>query len=350
MASRRYSPIGIDISASNLKLVQFRNQAGRPGLIAARRVEAAVPAGEEPGDAAATTKALRKALARGGFKSSRAVVTLPAADVVMRPLTLPAGKGDVAQLVRNEAAQFLECELDDALLDHVVLGEAKAAGERHLEVLAAGVAKERALRTLDLVSRAGLVPEAVDVAPLALCRLLLAVTEGDGATAAVDMGTHSTHAIVMDKRELRMSRLIDVGGETFTRAIAAGLEIAPSEAEALKRQHGAGLDGRDAPAAGGEAVKIATIIRDILRDRIESLASELSRLLRYFAAQHQGRRVERLVLFGGGSALKHLDTILAGHLGVEVTAGAPIRQITGDDGDADEGAFAVATGLALRDV
>jgi type IV pilus assembly protein PilM len=355
MASRRYSAIGIDIGADALKMVQFCSRSGGRNLVAARRVEAPLPAGDEPGDAAAATKTLRRALASAGFKPGRAVVTLPAADVAVRPLTLPAGKKDVAEMVRAEAAGFLDCSPDEALLDHVVLGEAKAAGERHLEVLAAAVRKDQALRMLDVLARAGVVAEAVDIAPLALCRLLLAVVGNtDGAAAAVDIGAHATHAIVMDKRELRMSRLIELGGDTFTQAIAAGLEIAPAEAEALKRQHGAGLDGRSAPGTdGAEAVKIASIIHDILRDPIGSLASELSRLLRYFAAQNQGRRVERVVLFGGGASLKHLDTILAEQLGIEVSVGAPIRQITGDAAEADggnEGAFAVAAGLALRDV
>ena len=81
------------------------------------------------------------------------------------------------------------------------------------------------------------------------------------------------------------------------------------------------------------------------------LAAELHKLLRYFSAQNQGRSVEKVVLFGGGAPLKHLDRLLTERLGTPVEVGAPLTHLAGRPVELKDGcepAYAVAAGLALR--
>ncbi|MFO7898043.1 MAG: type IV pilus assembly protein PilM [Planctomycetota bacterium] len=360
---RRHSPIGIDIGPTAVKLVQFRARALGLELLAAARLELPFPNnGEGKPDRAAFSRELHKELKAAAFGVRRAVVTLPAADVDVRPLTLPTDHNDVARMVRWEAESYLDYPTDEAILDHVVLGEAKAAGERRLEVLAAAARKTRVLAALDLLARAGLLVDAVDIVPLALTRALqYAQPEADRATVAVDIGAATTHTVIADGGELRMSRTLDFGGDALTDAIAEALEVGRDEAEHLKRQHGVGLvdevpaeaDLEEPTAESEEARKIARIINDILRDKLDQLARELSKLLRYFSAQNQGRRVEQVFLVGGGGSLRDLDRVLAARLDAEVKHGAPIRRITRRAGAADgvdDGALAVAAGLALRGI
>ncbi len=363
---QKHSPIGIDIGKDSIKLVQFRSRGDGLALLAAGKLDAQFPGtgnGNGSAEQAAFIKDLKKLLTRRKFGARRAVVALPVSDVDVRPLTLPSGKQDIAKMVRWEANSYLGYDAENAIIDHIVLGEAKSAGETRLEVLATAVEKGKVLNSLNLLSRAGIIAEAVDIVPLALCRLLcVSPGEADSAAAAVDIGAESTHAVIVDNQELRMSRTIDIGGDALTQAISTALEIDPKEAQALKHQHGAGTveDVRrdpenpseaGEPAASYEVRKIAHIINDILRDKLDLLAEELSKLLRYFSAQNQGRRVERVLLVGGTASLKHLDTLLTRRLGAQVEVGAPITRITGQPPElkgGNEGAFAVATGLALR--
>jgi type IV pilus assembly protein PilM len=170
----------------------------------------------------------------------------------------------------------------------------------------------------------------------------------------VDIGAHCTHAVITDDNELRMSRTIETGGDLLTDLISAALEISREEAEVLKCQHGTGVTN-DAPAAlalSEESRKIAHIMNDILRDKLDFLATELAKLFRYFSAQNQGRRVEKVLLVGGGASLKHLNTLLAERLATDIEVDNPISRLTAQPVDlknANEGSFAVAIGLALRD-
>ena len=355
----KYSPIGIDLGGSP-KLVQFRLKGNppQPELHAAASLPLRIPNnGESETERETFVKELKKSMSSAHFGPRRAVIALPSSDVHMRPLTLPIDEHDIAKKVRWEAESYLECPVEDAVIDHIVLGEATTAGERRLEVLAVSADKHKVLTTLDLLSRAGLTTEIIDIIPLALCRALQAAhATPDSAAAAIDIGSRTTTAVIIMNNELRMARPIKIGGDTLTEAIQAALEISAEEAEILKCQHGAGAvrdeqGGFEPHAAEDEPNKIARIVHDILREHLDRLAGELQKLFRYFSAQHQGRTVEQIFLVGGGGALKHLDELLASRLNTQVDVGELLAQITGNQAELKRGndsSYAVAAGLALR--
>lgn len=357
---QRHSAVGIDIGKGAVKLVQLRRKGDSFELVAAATLKRDFPNDGEGSEArAGFIREMKKVLAVRKFAAGKAVVSLAASDVDIRLLTLAVDDKDVATKVRWEAESYLGYDAANAIIDQVVLGEAKSAGERRLEVLAAAVEKGRMLSSLEVLSGAGLVPEAVEIAPLALCRLLYRLeNETDEAVAAVDIGAASTHAVIMNNRELRMTRTIDIGGDAFTEAIRAALEISPDEAEVLKCQHGIGAadeggGGGEEAAEGDESRKIGRIIRDILRDKVNVLELELQKLFRYFSAQSQGRTVERVLLVGGGAALGQVDARLAARLNTRVEVGNPLSRLTGgrvELREGNEGSYAVAAGLALREV
>jgi type IV pilus assembly protein PilM len=351
--TQKQSPIGIDISRGRVKMVQFRRRGAGVGLLAAGSLDVALRGNDnDDGDRQDTVRQLKKALLRRKFGARRAVLSLPPPETDVRPLTLPADAHDLTKMIRWEVESYVDYPVDEAIVDHVVLGEAKSAGERRLEVLAATARQCRVVAICDLLARAGLMVEAVDIVPLALGRLVDAIEAGPGdATAAVDIGAQSTHAVIIDDHELRMSRTIGLGGDTFTEAITLALEISTKEAEVLKAQHGTGRVDAE-PAEADESGKIARIVNDILRNKLDLLATELAKLFRYFSAQNQGRAVGRVVLLGGGGALKHLDEFLTERLSTPVEVGRPLCGVTGDEPDlpdSAEGAYAVAAGLALRE-
>ena len=355
----KYSPIGIDLGGSP-KLVQFRMKGNppQPQLHAATSLTLPIPNnGNTEEERDTFVKELKSSLSSAHFGSRRAIIALPSSDVHMRPLTLPVDEHDLAKRVRWEAESYIEGPIEDSVIDHVVLGEATTAGERRLEVLAISADKHKVLTTLDLLNRAGLTTETVDISPLALCRVLQAAhTDPDTAAAAIDIGAQITTTVIAMNDELRMARPIAVGGDTLTDAIQTALEINPEEAEILKRQHGVGSrnpEHGESDAGDPQQVpnKIAQIVHDILREHIDRLADELQKLFRYFSAQHRGQSVERVFLLGGGGALKHLDELLASRLNTQVDVGEPLAQITGSDVELKRGndsSYAVAAGLALR--
>ncbi len=350
----KYSPIGIDLGGSP-KLVQFRLKGNppQPELHATASLTMPIPNnGNTEAERETFVKKLKKSISNARFGSRRAIIALPASDVHMRPLTLPVDEHDLAKRVRWEAESYIEGPIENAVIDHVVLGKATTAGERRLEVLALSADKSKVVSTLDLLASTGLTTDTVDIIPLALCRALQAThTDTDNAVAAIDIGAQTTTTVIVMNDELRMARPIAIGGDTLTEAIQTALEISQEEAEILKIQHGAGSAGTEHVVLQEEPNKIAQIVHDILREHLDRLADELVKLFRYFSAQHRGRTVERVFLVGGSGALKHLDELLASRLNAQVSVGEPLAQITGSEIELKRGndsSYAVAAGLALR--
>jgi type IV pilus assembly protein PilM len=141
----------------------------------------------------------------------------------------------------------------------------------------------------------GLTPSVIDVNTFALanawelCGLPDEDLEGASADgeergiALVDIGASLTSINVLSGGETRFSREIGMGGHAMTQAVARRLGVEVFEAEAIKR-------------AGDE--KEAEVLRAIT-PVLEDLTSEISLSLDY-VENHEGLRVEEILLSGGG--------------------------------------------------
>ena len=372
--SNSYSRIGIDFADSSVKLLQLERADGAFSVSASARIdlpENTELLGEEYCDT--IQKAIEAELSSGKFRGRKAVATIPADLADVRTVTILPGNGEETEKkLRWEAESYLSYNIDEAVIDHVVLGQARSDSESRTEVMVAAARKESVENLLAMTSRAGLALRAMEVVPCALGRLINNSTlgaQGHTALAMVDIGLSSSTVIILHKGDIRITRQIPHGGSQLTRLIAAGLEMNLRDAEALKRAHGMGLryddsvipldDGSLGAAPGPSAQagttvipeqRIGEVIRDLVRPAGDQFAEEIQKLLRYFAMQSDGDSVARMVLSGGGGYLKHLDLFLQEQLELPVATMETVSSFLGGQATAeDSAAFAVAAGLALRD-
>ena len=160
------------------------------------------------------------------------------------------------------------------------------------------------------------------------------------------------------------------GGREVTTAIMRHLNLTFSKAEAIKFRYGVMVDeartlpslegGPDVTADGTERLDssdIAAVLQDIVLPSLEKLEGELKKLVTYCAAEIRGVRVDKLILFGGGSLMKNLDRYLAMVTGMEVVVCDSLGFASGTDGERADGThgpessavYGTAAGLALRD-
>ncbi len=117
---------------------------------------------------------------------------------------------------------------------------------------------------------------------------------------------------------------------------------------------GAGLsDSSDAPMEGIDAATV----HSILLPQLEELVNEVRRSLEYHASRYPDAAVRRVVLIGGGAALKNIDAYFTQQLGIPTAIGNPLArlplrasQLAPDYIDRNGPALAVALGLAVRDM
>ncbi|MEI7444624.1 MAG: pilus assembly protein PilM [Burkholderiales bacterium] len=340
--------LGIDISASNVKLVELV-----PGGKARMRLEryaiepiergAIVDGNVEKPEAVAD--ALLRAIRRVGAKTRLAALALPSSAVIAKRITLPAGQDEESYelQVENEASQYIPFSIDEVNLDFQVLGPSPASDE-DVEVLLAASRKEKVEDRVAIAEMAGLRPVVIDVEPYAARASIDHVTrylpnEGDGMILAVfDIGQNTTNLTVVLNGQTIFERDQTFGGSQLTQDIVRLYGLTLEEAE-LKKKSG------DLPDNYGS---------ELLTPFVEQGATEVARSLQFFFTSTPHARVDRIFLAGGCAVTPGLaeavaertqvpTEIMSPFQGMEVAGGIRERQLR-----IDAPALMVGCGLAMR--
>ncbi len=225
----------------------------------------------------------------------------------------------------------------------------------------AAATRETVMEHIAVVQAAGLEPVGLMAEPHAVeqfWRNAHLAEDEEGCIAVLDLGAHKTSIHIFQGGELQFSRYVPTSGDAFTMAltgmIRAGeqeIELNTAQAESLKRQHGIPkVDDRGRTAEGIPLSQVAVRMRPVL----EKLETEISRSFDYYAFQFQGETISRLLLAGGGSQLKGIESFLAERFDVRVGFLDPLAPIVVQDSPkfaevdaANRPVVTVAVGLAL---
>jgi len=354
---KAFSPIGIDFQGNSAKMLQLWSDSGKAHTLAAAasvsftdsllKVEE-----EQPQRLVDEIKAAVKA---HGFQGKKAVISLPPKKADVRTLTLPGAEADLDKMLKWEAESYLHFDVANACIDYVKLGEVNAGNEKRSEVLVTAARRNYITRLLDLLAKAGLTVDVIDIVPMALCRLgaFVTGTDSDSPVSLLDIGRTSTIAVISNRGDLRLTRNIPRGGEQFTARIMESLDVSLEEAELLKREYGTGVANRGLSFGADQELvtktEVAGTIHEILRSELEDVASELHKLFRYFATQCKGASVGCGYLCGGGGRTKGLDAFLSEKTSVRIEMLPTLNTLfAGRDAPECGPEYAVAAGLALR--
>lgn len=348
LTQRRFGPIGVDVGARSVKLVQLTADH--------RRVVDAVR-WDFPGYASSSasgtehnerlTEALIQSREGRSFRGRDAVVCVGREDLFLQSLRVPkASKDAVRRLAQQEAAGRLPYPLSEAELQVVPVAEVRQQDALLTEVLLFACHRDRLRRQLDAVERAGLNPVAVDIEPAALlrgCRRQYRREEDrDQRLMYVHLGCSSTAVVIAEGDDALFVKYIDLGGQQMDEAVAHRLDMSAAQANALRKHNG----DRRADQQDPEITQsIATAVRPI----VERLAAELAMCVRYHSVTFRGRPLARMIL-GGGEAISALAGVLDRRLEVQCELANPLRPFGFADASNRSGQWDVAAGLALKQI
>lgn len=292
MIGRQGARTGIDLGSASVKLVRGVGKA---------RLERITHAAIEPWDAqggangmSGAAQGLLKLLAREGLRRGdlgRLAVSMGAEEASFREVVMPElTEAELAGALRFEARKHLNLdELTDAesgepVLTFQILGPAPAAedGGREMRVLLAAVSRKRRQAVLEVLRRAGLDPEVIDLEPLAgLNALFGQQPAGDEVLALVDLGARQA-AVHVSARQ----------GGFFSRSLSL-----PAPAAG------------DAPALAPYAENLRELIRETFT----------------FYRGRFRREIRSIYLGGGGALLPGLAGLLRGMVDWPVAVFDPLE-------------------------
>lgn len=352
MPGARVAPIGLDIAAERLHMVQFDAGAGRPVVRAAVSVPYAGGRDALLADPARLGALVRDAMASRPFRGRQVVSCLAPAD--MRTMVMSyqraAGQDDAAAIVR-ELRERLHAELDSLVVDYLpIRADDLQSAERSAIVVTAP--RERVLAYLAALAAARLQPVALDIGPAALARLVGALDAGRHTnTLLLNFGRARSYLSVIWGRRLMLDRDIDFGEDRLAQRLADVLGMGLPEALRLLHTHG--LDAQGGSSAA-RAAAIGHTVAEVLRPAFGVLAEEINKTLIYTASKTRGESVQRVRLLGSVARYPGVAAFVEELVSLPVEVLEPLRAF-----EARPGAFGadmpsrgvgigVAAGLALR--
>jgi type IV pilus assembly protein PilM len=348
---------GLKIGGSQLAAAQIRNN-GTPELVqlARQELEPGIIVGGELRDPEALADALKTFFK--DFKLPRQDVRLGIANNRIGVRTFEIGGiDDVKQLenaIRFRAHEALPIPIDEAVIDwHVLSEHPDDEGGITRRILLVVAYRDLVDRYVVACKKAGIKLVGIDLEAFALLRALAEplpdeAGPSNAAVVVVAVGHDRSTFAVSDGRVCEFTRVLDWGGASLNVAIARELNIAPSEAEPIKRA--LSLTHGDTPE--GLSEDETNRARTAVQRQLESFARELVSSLQFYQNQPGSLGIAELVLTGGTVHLHGLAEQLQGLIGVNVRVGDPLARVTVGKKvkNAEQvGSLAIAIGLGIED-
>jgi type IV pilus assembly protein PilM len=348
--------VGLKIGGSQLAAARIANNGAAELLQLARvDLDPGIVVSGELRDPDSLANALRDFFAKNKLPRKNVRLGIASNRIGVRTFEI-TGIDDPKQLenaIHFRAQEALPIPLDEAVLDYHVLEErVDDEGTRTKRVLLVVAYRELVDRYVDACKKAGIVLSGIDLEAFALLRALSAprpeLETGDSALVAVAIGHERSTFAVSDGRVCDFTRVLDWGGSALNVAIARALDLAPSEAESIKRI--VSLASADVP--NGIAYEQYSVAVDAVRKQVHTFARELVSSLQFYQNQPGSLGIGEIVITGGTANLVGLADELQRLIGVRVRVGDPLARLKITKKlpvDQPVGSLAVAIGLGIED-
>lgn len=306
--SKNNAILGVDIGTSNIKIVQISHDS-KIVLDTYGIVNTSYQLGGKNDEVAIGQMAntLKKLIQKAGITAKRCIISFPNSAVFTSVIELPKmSPEEIATSVEFEAKKYVPLALSEIDLSWSVIGDNSETAKTQ-KILLTAVPKQITKNYMQVFSLAGLQPEVAEIEALALIRSLIGSSQSN--CVIIDIGARSTGLNIIEKGYLRLSRNLNIGGDTITDKIAESLNISFARAEQFKKDFG---------------VSSYTFVPDSIKPILNIIKNEVKQLLTIY--QSQSVKVDKIILVGGGANLPGIASYFE-DLNVEVSLGNPLLAV-----------------------
>lgn len=353
----RQLPIGLDIGTTTVRMLQLSGREHDLRVMDAAKF--AIPAEARTHlnrRREAVVEGIRRLVKERRFRGREAVAALPAGALAVRNIRMPKMPDEeLATAVNWEAQNKFPFDTATAVIQYLRAGEVRQGDQVLDEIILFAVPRVEVDAQVRLACEAGLDLVSLDAQPCAVFRGFerhLRRREDEAVASIVaDIGAQTT-VVISCGREVAFVKTIPIGGAVFNRTVAESLELAPAEAESLRRR--TGRRPAAASAEGADEDRAGRAVADAIRPHLEDLANEIGLCLRYYTVTFRSVRPDRIAFTGGEAHDPCIVAGLAERLGLQADVGDPFRGVRTDhldralDRRGVRAEWATAFGLSLK--
>jgi type IV pilus assembly protein PilM len=311
----------LDIGSHTLKLAEFVDVKGGLEMTRYAVSDLGVDPQSDVDRSQFIITTIHDLIRESGCKPGAVQVAISGHSVFSRFVKLPPVEPEkVYQIIQYEAQQNVPFPMNEVVWDYQLISG--ATGD--VDVMLAAIKSDIIGSLCDCVRFTGLVPDLVDVAPMALYNAVRYNYDNlPPCTLVVDIGARSTDLIFLEAGRV-FSRSVPVAGNQITQLIMNEFNISFDDAEAMKKAHAYVAFGGAYEGPQSETVdKVAKSVRSMMT----RLHQELNRSINFYRSQQGGQQPSLLLLTGGSSVIPYTDTFLREKLNVETDYFNPFNNV-----------------------
>lgn len=351
-------PVGLDIGASSVRMLQLGDHDGEPFVQAAACFE--LPPAASPEERAELLPGLiRDALGGHAFYGRDVVAGLGSTEFQVKNLRLPTmPPEEMETALEFEVQDRFELGPEGGQFRYMPAGEVRHGNEMKEEVIVLATKNDVIQARLGLLQKAGLRPTAIDVSPCAVARsfvrFLRRSEDANAVNVFLEVGRRGTAVIMLRGTDISFLKVIESGGAEMNAAVAKVLNLSEPQAAELRVQIMRESAASRVVTASPVSEEIKSRVADAVRPIAERITRDLQLCLRYFAVTFRGQRPDGITLVGGEAHEPALKRAVAQLVDAPCTIGDPLRGVhraelaAGSEARTLQPAWTVAMGLALR--
>jgi type IV pilus assembly protein PilM len=245
-AKRRDQVVAIDLGARTTKAVHLQRRGEK--IILSNYVLLDAPSADQSLSVESLSnhmKDVAKALCSG--RTRQVTLAIGVNDSLFRQLELPLMPvADMRQMLKFNAKNYLQQDLPDYVFDCCYVAQRKAPlpgkdaakpGQPKQKVALGGAKRQIIGEFQSAIRMAGLLPDQIVpafVGPLNAFEIAEPESYAKEVIAIVEIGFKSSIICILECGELMLNRVVNIGGDRLTGALAEGINITYVEAENIK--------------------------------------------------------------------------------------------------------------------
>jgi type IV pilus assembly protein PilM len=329
---------GLDIGSSSIKLLELN---GNTVSVAAMVANPTGRLGVDlvPAEYTALGEAIKTMVVDNKIKNKKIALAIPESLVFTRILSFPyMSSPELATAIRFEIEQVIPYPIDKLEISWEVLFKpSKPDGNEKMRVLVVAVPMKVSSGYVGLMDSLGIEIVRIENELLSLARSVFIGKDSTEVDLVVDIGFSTTKMVICDTNQIYVNYVSPIAGMAFTKIISDVFKLPPAQAEEYKRAY-----GLDQTQFEGKLFLAVTPV-------LSTLVADMKKVIASYINSYPEKKIDRIILCGGGAFLKGLIQHLVEQTGLEVVTGNVFEKLKVDPKLAGLGGiYAVAGGLALN--
>lgn len=244
-AKKQESLVGIDISATSVKLLEFSRIAGgkyKVESFASAPIPKDAIINHEFKDIEAISNAIHLVKNRARSQAKYAAISISGASIVSKVIRIDGGlsKSELENQVFLEAGNYVPFPIEEVSLDYLILKE-PSSEEDPLEILLVASRTENVASRADILEEAGFKAKVVDVDSYAMGRACLLMSQDfseeqkRGNIALIDIGKLMTNFAVLSNFSIVYTHEEEFGGNQLNEHIQNTFDCSIEDASFAKK-------------------------------------------------------------------------------------------------------------------